>query len=81
MELYVGMVVATLVFLASLLSVELGLAAAIINQAQFSVLVAVVVVSAILPTFVAQRFFHPHHALEAMGGEVEAEALIQSRTG
>lgn len=58
-----------------------GYQAGIINQAQFSVLVAVVVVSAILPTFVAQRFFHPHHALEAMGGEVEAEALIQSRTG
>jgi hypothetical protein len=58
-----------------------GYQTGIINQAQFSVLVSVVVASAILPTFVAQRFFHPHHALEALGGEVEAEALIQSRTG
>jgi len=58
-----------------------GYQTGIINQAQFSVLVSVVVASAILPTFVAQRFFHPHHALEALGSEVEAEALIQSRTG
>jgi Kef-type K+ transport system membrane component KefB len=48
-----------------------GFQAGIINRAQFSVLVAVVVVSAILPTFLAQRFFHPHHAFESIGGEVE----------
>jgi Kef-type K+ transport system membrane component KefB len=47
----------------------------IIDRAQFSVLVAVVVASAIVPTFLAQRFFHPHHALEALGGEVEPELL------
>jgi len=47
----------------------------IIDQTQFSVLVAVVVASAIVPTFFAQRFFHPSHALEAMGGEVEPELL------
>jgi Kef-type K+ transport system membrane component KefB len=52
-----------------------GYQAGIINQAQFSVLVAVVVASAILPTFLAQRFFHPHHAFEAMGGEVEPELV------
>jgi Kef-type K+ transport system membrane component KefB len=52
-----------------------GYHAGIIDQAQFSVLVAVVVASAIVPTFFAQRFFHPHHALEAMGGEVEPELL------
>ncbi|PYV12923.1 MAG: cation:proton antiporter [Acidobacteria bacterium] len=52
-----------------------GLHAGIIDQAQFSVLVAVVVASAILPTFLAQRFFHPHHAFEALGSEVEAEVL------
>jgi Kef-type K+ transport system membrane component KefB len=52
-----------------------GYEAGIINQAQFSVLVATVVASAIVPTFVAQRFFHPHHAFEAMGGEVEPELL------
>jgi len=47
----------------------------IIDQTQFSVLVAVVVASAIVPTFFAQRFFHPGHALEALGGEVEPELL------
>jgi hypothetical protein len=52
-----------------------GYQAGIINQAQFSVLVAVVVASAIVPTFFAQRFFHPHHALEALGGEIEPERL------
>ncbi|MBZ5637848.1 MAG: cation:proton antiporter [Acidobacteriia bacterium] len=53
----------------------------IINQAQFSVLVAVVVTSAILPTFLAQRFFHPHHAFEAFGGEVEPELLDAGMKG
>jgi Kef-type K+ transport system membrane component KefB len=57
-----------------------GYHSGIIDQGQFSVLVAVVVASAIVPTFFAQRFFHPQHALEAMGGEVEPE-LLEPRTG
>lgn len=57
------------------ISAVFGYQAGIIDQAQFSVLVAVVVASAILPTFVAQRFFHPHHAFEAVGSEVEPELL------
>ncbi|HEY3131783.1 MAG TPA: cation:proton antiporter [Acidobacteriota bacterium] len=52
----------------------------IINQAQFSVLVAVVVASAIVPTFIAQRFFHPHHAFVAMGNEIEPELLAADRS-
>lgn len=36
-----------------------GLNAGIINRLQFSVLVTAVILSAILPTFVAQRFFSP----------------------
>jgi Kef-type K+ transport system membrane component KefB len=52
-----------------------GYQSGLIDQAQFSVLVAAVVASAIIPTFFAQRFFHPHHAFEAMGGEVEPELL------
>jgi len=52
-----------------------GYQAGIINQAQFSVLVAVVVASAVFPTFLAQRYFHPHHLLEAPGGEVDPELL------
>jgi len=38
-----------------------GLSSGIINQGQFSVLVAAVVLSAILPTFIAQKWFHPSH--------------------
>jgi Kef-type K+ transport system membrane component KefB len=52
-----------------------GYEAGIINQAQFSVLVATVVASAMGPTFIAQRFFHPRHAFEALGGEVEPELV------
>jgi Kef-type K+ transport system membrane component KefB len=37
-----------------------GLNAGIIDRTQFSLLVAVVVLSAIVPTAIAQRFFHPH---------------------
>ncbi|MBI1745388.1 MAG: cation:proton antiporter [Acidobacteria bacterium] len=57
-----------------------GYQAGIISQAQFSVLVAVVIASAIVPTFLAQRFFHPHHALEAIGGEVDPELLESKRS-
>ncbi len=52
-----------------------GYQAGIINQARFSVLVSVVVASAVFPTFLAQRDFHPHHLLEAPGGELEPELL------
>jgi Kef-type K+ transport system membrane component KefB len=37
-----------------------GLNAGIINRTQFSLLVGVVVLSAIVPTAIAQRFFQPH---------------------
>ena len=37
-----------------------GLNAHIIDRTQFSLLVAVVVLSAIIPTAIAQRLFHPH---------------------
>jgi Kef-type K+ transport system membrane component KefB len=37
-----------------------GLNAGIIDRTQFSLLLAVVVLSAIVPTAIAQRFFHPH---------------------
>jgi Kef-type K+ transport system membrane component KefB len=41
-----------------------GLNAGIIDQTQFSLLLAVVVLSAIVPTAIAQRFFHPHTRTE-----------------
>jgi Kef-type K+ transport system membrane component KefB len=42
-----------------------GLQAGIIDQTQFSLLVAVVVLSAIVPTVIAQRFFQPSADEEA----------------
>jgi len=38
-----------------------GLQAGIINQVQYSVLVGVVVASAVIPTFIAQKWFTPKH--------------------
>lgn len=40
-----------------------GLNAGIIDKTQFSLLLTVVVGSAVVPTFIAQRWFTPHHAL------------------
>jgi len=42
------------------ISATYGLTAGIVSRAQFSVLICVVVLSAILPTAIAQRFFVPH---------------------
>jgi hypothetical protein len=42
-----------------------GLNAGIIDETQFSLLVAVVVLSAIIPTVIAQRFFQPDVTEEA----------------
>ncbi|PYN75768.1 MAG: cation:proton antiporter [Candidatus Rokuibacteriota bacterium] len=42
-----------------------GLNAGILDRAQFSVLVTAVVVSAVIPTIVAQRWFSPGRALDA----------------
>src|SRR5262249_23804540 len=39
-----------------------GLSAGIIDRTQFSLLVGVVVLSAVVPTAIAQRLFHPHTA-------------------
>jgi Kef-type K+ transport system membrane component KefB len=49
-----------------------GLNAGIIDQAQFSVLIAVVVLSAIVPTAIAQRFFDPRAV-----GHVPAVAVVE----
>ncbi|MCX5884432.1 MAG: cation:proton antiporter [Proteobacteria bacterium] len=45
------------------ISAIFGLSSGIIDRGQFSVLVAVVVMSAILPTFIAQKWFHPSHVM------------------
>lgn len=55
-----------------------GLSSGIISRAQFSVLVAVVVLSAILPTFVATQWFYPSHI---MNGGNESDLMTDEETG
>ena len=54
-----------------------GLNAGIIDRTQFSLLIAVVVLSAIVPTAIAQRFFQPHaeHELRRDRGHTPEPAL------
>jgi hypothetical protein len=52
-----------------------GLNAGIIDRTQFSLLISAVVLSAIVPTVIAQRFYQPDAADEALKDAVEmAEA-------
>jgi len=39
-----------------------GLTAGIINQVQYSILIGVVIMSAVVPTFIAQKWFMPVHS-------------------
>lgn len=55
-----------------------GLSSGIINQAQFSVLVAVVVMSAVLPTFIATKWFYPSHI---MNGDDNSDLRADEKTG
>jgi len=55
-----------------------GLSSGIINQAQFSVLVAAVVLSAVLPTFIAQKWFYPSHVTN---GDNKNDVMIDEKTG
>jgi Kef-type K+ transport system membrane component KefB len=48
-----------------------GLNAGIIDRAQFSVLITAVILSAIVPTMIAQRFFGPRHRLAAEQREAD----------
>jgi hypothetical protein len=52
-----------------------GLSSGIIDQGQFSVLVAAVVISAILPTFIAQKWFHPSHVMDGNGSSTEDQKI------
>jgi Kef-type K+ transport system membrane component KefB len=55
-----------------------GFSSGIINQAQFSVLVAAVVVSAVLPTFIATKWFYPSHV---MNGDNKRDPMTDEETG
>ena len=45
------------------ISALFGLSHGIINQAQYSALVAAVIASAVIPTVIANAFYLPHHLL------------------
>jgi hypothetical protein len=66
----IPLAVGALVFLSSLISLKLdlsvagnlGLNSGFINQMQYSVLIGVVIASAVIPTFIAQKWFRPVHS-------------------
>jgi Kef-type K+ transport system membrane component KefB len=58
------------------ISALFGLTHGLIDQSQYTVLVTVVIASAVIPTLIAQTFFHPHHLTEAELEEVEAAGEI-----
>lgn len=54
-----------------------GYQAGLINQVQYSVLVGVVVASAVIPTFIAQKWFMPHHNEDMLeNGELVQEGDV-----
>ena len=56
-----------------------GLNAGIIDRTQFSLLIAVVVLSAIVPTAIAQRFFHPPRAVQRSMARPSLRAATANR--
>lgn len=52
-----------------------GLSHNVIDQAQYSALVATVILSAVAPTLIANAFFLPRHLLEAAGRPDDASAI------
>ncbi len=57
------------------ISALFGLENKIISQAQYTVLVTVVILSAVVPTLIAERFFIPDSAMEEARGGVLREAV------
>ena len=54
-----------------------GLSHHIIDQSQYSVLVAGVIGSAVIPTLIANAFYLPHHLLPQPAGDDEALAIAE----
>jgi Kef-type K+ transport system membrane component KefB len=57
------------------ISALLGLENHIISQAQYTVLVTVVILSAVVPTLIAEGFFMPEMRVEAVREEPAAEPV------
>lgn len=62
------------------ISALFGLSHEIIDQAQYSALVAAVIASAVVPTVVANAFFMPRHLLRDTGGAVAQVAQHEGAT-
>jgi Kef-type K+ transport system membrane component KefB len=58
------------------ISALFGLTHGLIDQTQYTVIVTVVIASAVIPTLIAQTFFHPHNVTAAELEEVEAAGEI-----
>jgi Kef-type K+ transport system membrane component KefB len=58
------------------ISALFGLNAGIIDETQFSLLITVVIASALIPTAIAQTFFHPTGDLERRGRPIPAEEYV-----
>jgi hypothetical protein len=54
-----------------------GLSHGIIDQSQYSILVAGVIGSAVIPTLIANAFFLPRHLLPQPAGDDEAMAIAE----
>ncbi len=65
---YVSLLMSTGLTFGTIASV-FGLQAGYIDQAQFSVLIAVEIASAVLPTIVAEKWFRPAHLEDPLGAE------------
>ena len=63
------------------ISALFGLSHEIIDQAQYSALVAAVIASAVIPTVIANAFFMPRHLLKDATGTVAQNAEREGATG
>ncbi|MBI2149157.1 MAG: hypothetical protein HYU27_00945 [Acidobacteria bacterium] len=80
-DLTTATILAALILVAAIVSVEFGISAGIIDRRQFTILLAAVIASAVIPTIVAQRWFAPPvHALKTEEiAEVEDEEFEPPR--
>ncbi|MBI2959437.1 MAG: cation:proton antiporter [Betaproteobacteria bacterium] len=63
------------------ISALFGLSHEIIDQAQYSALVAAVIASAVVPTVIANAFFMPRHLLKDLSAAAEPEAAAVAAPG
>jgi hypothetical protein len=60
------------------ISALFGLSHEIVDQAQYSALVAAVIASAVVPTLIANAWFMPRHLLRAEGSDAPVEPAVDA---